>query len=226
MVNMVKEPQNFFSPSFVFSLPDVLTHTPPKDYPFTHWCLEDVLPRSVCEALVDWNPGSWAVAGDVGGRRETRNASRVFVTEKERKQDYRLDSLACHLNADSMRQVFERVCGVVLEKAALRLELCLDQEGFWLEPHTDIGAKKLTLLVALSIGEDAHTWGTDLMMPDGTPVVRASGRFNSGVLFVPAQNTWHGFVRRPMKGVRRTLIVNFVDETWRAVHELAFGPRA
>ena len=211
--------------SFTFSLPEVLRRTQPREYPFTHWCFDNVLPRPICEALTAWHPGDWAVAGDVGGRRETRNADRVFINEKARRRNDRLNWLAEYFNAIPMRQSFENICQVVLKKAALRLELCLDKNGFWLEPHTDIGAKKLTLLVSLSEGKNAHEWGTDLMTLDGKPVVRASGHFNSGILFVPSCQTWHGFVRRPIDGVRRTLIVNFVDETWRSVHELAFGPQ-
>jgi hypothetical protein len=64
------------------------------------------------------------------------------------------------------------------------------------------------------------------MTPEGQSVARASGTFNSGVLFIPSDKTWHGFVKRPISGTRRTLIVNFVDQSWRAVHELAFGPVA
>ena len=209
-----------------FTLPGQLAHTPAAAYPFTHWFLHDVLPQPACEALVAWNPGHSALAGDVGGRRETHNAYRVFVDENARARDARLDSMARHFDAPQARQAFESVCGIGLDTASLRLELCLDTDGFWLEPHTDIGAKKLTLLVSLSDGEGAQDWGTDLMTPDGQSAVRAPGRFNSAVLFIPSDDTWHGFVPRPITGVRRTLIVNFVDASWRAVHELAFGPRA
>ena len=179
-----------------------------------------------CDALVAWNPGADAVAGDVGGRRETRNAHRVFVDAATRARDPRLDVMAREFDAAPMRQAFETICGVSLDNAALRLELCLDTDGFWLAPHTDIGAKKLTLLVSLSDGEGAQDWGTELMLPDGASAGRASGAFNSGVLFIPSDRTWHGFVPRAIHGTRRTLIVNFVDESWRAVHELAFGPRS
>lgn len=212
--------------SGMFSLPHLLAQTPVTSYPFPHWMLENVLEPDACKALLAWDPGESAVAGDVGGRRETRNKSRVFVDPAVRQQDERLNRMAHLLDNDAMRQAFERICNVQLDTAALRLELCLDSDGFWLEPHTDIGAKKLTLLISLSTGEGADELGTDLMTPDGKSVARASGAFNSAVLFIPSDKTWHGFVKRPIKGTRRTLIVNFVDQNWRAVHELAFGPRS
>ncbi|GAN72407.1 MAG: 2OG-Fe(II) oxygenase [Acetobacter syzygii] len=208
-----------------FALPDSLAHTPISSHPFPHWMLENVLEPAACEALLEWNPGEAAIAGDVGGRRETRNAFRVFVDPPARARDARLDRMARQLDSEVMRRTFETVCKSPLEEAALRLELCLDTDGFWLEPHTDIGAKKLTLLISLSTGEEAGQWGTDLMTPQGESVARASGAFNSAVLFIPSDKTWHGFVQRPIRGTRRTLIVNFVDKNWRAVHELAFGPR-
>ena len=37
-----------------------------------------------------------------------------------------------------------------LRDSHLRIEYCLDTDGFWLEPHTDIGAKLFTMLVYLS----------------------------------------------------------------------------
>jgi hypothetical protein len=49
------------------------------------------------------------------------------------------------------------------------LELCLDTDGFWLEPHTDIGAKKLTLLISLSqcggLGHGPHDTGRSVRCP-------------------------------------------------------------
>ncbi|MDG6094951.1 2OG-Fe(II) oxygenase [Acetobacter sp. AN02] len=196
----------------------------PSSVPFRHWTISDVLPQAACQALVEWEPGETHLAGDTGGRRETRNEARVFVEPEIRARDPRLDELAVTLDSPEARAAITRLCGTPLDQTALRLELSLDTDGFWLEPHTDIGAKKLTLLISLSVSPDADQWGTDLMDADGHSVKRSSGRFNTGTLFVPGTDTWHGFVRRPISGVRRGLIVNFVDSSWRAVHELAFGP--
>ncbi|GBQ82033.1 hypothetical protein AA13595_0805 [Gluconacetobacter johannae DSM 13595] len=194
------------------------------DWPFAHWTLADLLPPACVAALLDWDPGRAAQGGDTGGRREARNADRVFVTPSQRARVPGLAVLADMFDAPATRQALAGLCGARLAGTALRLELCLDTDGFWLEPHTDIGAKKLTLLVSLSTDADAADWGTDLMTGDGRAVARASGAFNSGLLFVPASDSWHGFVRRPIRGLRRSLIVNFVGPEWCATHELAFGP--
>ena len=43
------------------------------------------------------------------------------------------------------------------------------------------------------------------------------------MIFVPADDTFHGFERRPIKGVRKSLIINYVTDEWRAREQLAFG---
>ncbi|HYZ23268.1 MAG TPA: 2OG-Fe(II) oxygenase, partial [Rhodopila sp.] len=97
-----------------------------------------------------------------------------------------------------------------------------DTDGFWLEPHTDIGAKLFTMLICLSDDPDSEAWGTDLLDAQGTPVQTAPYRRNCGLIFIPGRDTWHGFHRRPIRGVRRSLIVNYVEPEWRSRHELAF----
>jgi hypothetical protein len=45
---------------------------------------------------------------------------------------------------------------------------------------------------------------------------------NGAMIFVPSNNTYHGFERRPIKGVRTSLIINYVTNEWRAREQLAF----
>jgi hypothetical protein len=42
------------------------------------------------------------------------------------------------------------------------------------------------------------------------------------MVFVPADNTWHGFERRPIEGVRKSVILNYVTAEWRAREQLSF----
>jgi len=39
---------------------------------------------------------------------------------------------------------------------------------------------------------------------------------------VPGDNTYHGFEKRPIEGVRISLIINYVTDEWRAREQLAF----
>ncbi|GAB6967354.1 hypothetical protein JCM25156A_13910 [Komagataeibacter kakiaceti JCM 25156] len=201
-----------------------LTASPVLPWPFPHWQMHDVLPASVATALVTWMPDARFLGGESGGQRAGRNGRRLFITPALRAANPALDDLARLFDDAGTRATFTSRCDANLENAALRLELCLDTDGFWLEPHTDIGAKRLTLLVSLSMGAEAADWGTDIMTAEGAPVARASGLFNSGLLFIPSDRSWHGFLPRPLKGVRRTLIVNYVGPEWLATDELARLP--
>jgi len=53
-------------------------------------------------------------------------------------------------------------------------------------------------------------------------VGRAPAGFNSGFIFVPSDKTWHGFEKRPINGVRKSLIINYVTQDWRSREELSF----
>lgn len=193
-----------------------------ETYPYPHWMITDVLPTFICNSLVEWTPDPESISGEIQGRRENNNQNRVFVNSKKRHEDKGCAALADAFEAKETRDLFLKIANVDLSNTWLRLELCLDGEGFWLEPHTDIGAKKLSFLLSLSTTKGAEAWGTDIMNPEGKSVARSSGKFNSAFLFIPAHNTWHGYEKRPMDGVRRTLIINYVDSSWRAKHELAF----
>jgi hypothetical protein len=189
--------------------------------PYRHWHLRDALPRVLAASLAVL-PIRAAAISDTLGRRETHNASRLFVSSAMRARHAACATLAEALQDEATVGLLEDLCDVRLRGASLRIECCLDGDGFWLEPHTDIGAKLFTMLIYLSAHPDAPDWGTDIMDASGTVLERSSGAFNSGLVFVPAADTWHGFTRRPIKGVRRSLIVNYVKPEWRARHELAF----
>jgi hypothetical protein len=116
----------------------------------------------------------------------------------------------------------EQLCGTSLAGGLLRIEYCQDSDGFWLEPHTDIGAKLFTFLIYLSDGPGTAEWGTDLYDGERNWIGRAPFGRGFGLMFVPGGDTWHGFAPRRIAGVRRSLIVNYVKDEWRARHELSF----
>ncbi|MFC4486642.1 hypothetical protein [Tepidiphilus baoligensis] len=192
-----------------------------EDNPYPHWILRDVLPLQTGKALAEL-PLTPPAPGDIQGRRETINDKRIFASEENRARFPVLDDLARSFQEQATVAALEAQCGCSLEGGFLRIEYCLDTDGFWLEPHTDIGAKMFTMLVYLSEHPDAEHWGTDIFDAHGKLVKRASGAFNTGLIFIPAANTWHGFEHRPIRGIRRTLIINYVRPESRSRHELAF----
>jgi hypothetical protein len=189
--------------------------------PFRHWVLTEVLPVETC-ASVRALPFTVPDMTWIGGRRESINAQRRFFGMPQRDGFPVCEALAQAFQAPATVGLLQRLCRTELAGGSLRIEYCQDTDGFWLEPHTDIGAKLFTMLIYLSDGPDAAHWGTDLLDPAGHLVGRSAGTFDSGLIFIPAADTWHGFAPRPISGVRRTLIVNYVRPDWRARHELCF----
>jgi hypothetical protein len=202
-----------------------LDHSDCNTYPFRHWLLNRVLPRRTCVAI-DALRFSPPPIEDTLGRRETHNSSRLFFGAAERAAYPVCDEVATGLQSDAVVRQIEDLCEVALAGSFLRIEYCLDTDGFWLEPHTDIGAKLFTMLVYLSNDPGSEAWGTDLLDGPDRLVLTTPYQRNFGFIFIPSAESWHGFHRRPIVGVRRSLIVNYVRPEWRSRHELAFPERA
>jgi hypothetical protein len=193
-------------------------------YPFRHWLLDHMLPDDTCAAL-DGLPVAPPKIEDTAGKRETHNSSRLFFGKEQRGSYAVCDDIAAALQSKAVVGQLEKSCMVALDGTYLRIEYCLDTDGFWLEPHTDIGAKLFTMLIYLSDEPGSEAWGTDLLDGPDKLVATTPYRRNHGLIFIPSTDSWHGFHRRPIHGVRRSLIVNYVKPDWRSRHELAFPDR-
>jgi hypothetical protein len=78
------------------------------------------------------------------------------------------------------------------------------------------------LLLYLSQDPSHKDLGTDIYDGDKKHVGRSAFASNGAMVFVPSNNTYHGFEKRPIKGVRTSLIINYVTNEWRAREQLAF----
>lgn len=192
-----------------------------RTWPYRHWLLSDVLPPPVADSIRAL-PFSPADLGDTKGKRETHNAVRVFFSAENCDRFLACREIADAFQAQDTVRRIEDTCGTSLDGSYLRIEYCQDRGGFWLEPHTDIGAKVFTMLIYLSDGNGAEHWGTDIYDPDLNLVGMAPYGFNRGLIFVPAADTWHGFRKRDISGTRKSIIVNYVKNEWRSRHELSF----
>ena len=64
--------------------------------------------------------------------------------------------------------------------------------------------------------------GTDLYREPETWSKRTAYDDNSALVFVPGTDTWHGLAQRPITGVRKSVIMNYVTDQWRAREQLAY----
>ena len=109
-----------------------------------------------------------------------------------------------------------------IDDTFLRLEYAQDVDGFWLQPHTDLGVKKFTCLIYLSDGPGHDQLGTDIYESPDKHFGVSPFKRGGAMVFVPGDDTWHGFERRPIEGVRRSVILNYVTHDWRAREQLSF----
>jgi len=189
--------------------------------PYRHWLLSHALPDDAARAITElpWPPPAVPYTDST---REANNATRTYFSVENRARYKVCDQVAQAFQSREVTSAIERTCDIDLTGTSLRIEYCQDCEGFWLSPHTDIGVKKFTMQIYLSKEPGSREWGTDLLDEQKTLVRRAPSTFNAGMIFIPGSNTWHAFTKRPIQGVRKSILVNYVSPEWRARHELCF----
>lgn len=189
--------------------------------PFTHWQFNQVFPQSILDELVALPLNAPDVKYEKGTR-EYNNSDRTYFNADTRAQFQVAGTVTEMFQAEETVSDIEKLCGINLDGSYLRIEYAQDKQGFWLEPHTDIRVKLFTMLVYLSCDPETADLGTDIYDHEKQLVRRMPFICNHALVFVPGKNTWHGFEKRPIKGVRRTLIVNYVTNEWRDRFELAY----
>jgi hypothetical protein len=192
-----------------------------SDRPYRHWSLADCLPA---DTLADIHalPFEAPSLDGVSGKRELHNNTRKYFDVDNRKAFPVVEAVAQAFQDKRVTNHIEKMFGTNLKGTYLRIEFAQDIDGFWLEPHTDLGVKAFTMLLYLSRDPNHADLGTDIY--DGNKQHFGRSRFapNLAMIFVPGDNTYHGFEKRPIKGVRTSLIINYVTDEWRAREQLAF----
>jgi hypothetical protein len=197
-----------------------------KDWPYRHWALKDALPVSLCVGVL-LLPIRPPLIDECGGVRDLNdnNSKRSFFISALQK-----DFPACRAFAEAFQRpeaasLFSSTLGIEPSEIAgsyLRIEYIQDTDGAWLKPHRDIREKLFSMVIYLCTGPEAKNWGTDIYDANQKWVARSSADFNSAVIFVPGENTWHGFGKRPIIGVRRLMEINYVRPDWRDREQLCF----
>jgi len=80
-------------------------------------------------------------------------------------------------------------------------------------------------LISLAENEWQADLGTAIYSSHNRLHRQAPFRRNGAPMFVPDAATWHGFEKRPIAGLRPSLILNYVGPQWRERGQLAFPNR-
>ncbi|HZV21092.1 MAG TPA: 2OG-Fe(II) oxygenase [Hyphomicrobiales bacterium] len=200
-----------------------------KDWPFRHWALRNALPESLCIGVLIL-PIRPPLIDECGGVRDLdgNNSKRSFFTPKLQKDFPICAAFAAAFQRSEVASLFASTLGIAAKEITgsyLRIEYIQDTDGAWLKPHCDIPEKLFSMVIYLCTGPEAKNWGTDIYDAEKKWVARSSAEFNSAAIFVPGENTWHGFDKRPIIGVRRLMEVNYVRPAWRDREQLCFPER-
>ena len=192
--------------------------------PYRHSLLENVLPADVAEELAELPFAAPALDG-VSGRRELHNDRRSYFDAAAMARFPVMRAVAEALQSQPIAGLIHQAFAAPIDDTFLRLEYAQDVDGFWPEPHTDLGVKKFTCLIYLSDGPGHETLGTDIYWSRDRHFGVSPFKRGAAMVFVPGDDTWHGFEKRPIEGVRRSAILNYVTHEWRAKEQLSFPER-
>ena len=228
--------QNSASKTGIFDLPsaaevaahfcDALSNSRRETVPYVMWVLKDAIPEIIA-ANVLMLPIKPPSLGDNGGVRDLNNNNdmRCFMSPKLQADFPVCAVLSEALQLPEVARLCAKTFGVNVEGSYLRVEYIQDTEGSWLKPHCDIKEKIFTMMIYLTTGPDAKNLGTDIYDKDVKWWGRSDSTFNHASVWVPGANTWHGFEKRNINGVRRAIQLNYVDPSWRDRDQLCFPDR-
>lgn len=205
----------------VARLVDAFTRARLEVSPYRHWLLDGVFPDGLTEVLRGL-PFPATDLGGVSGKRELHNDQRHYFDAANQTAFPACRSVAGAFQARPVVEAIEALTGADLTGSRLRIEFAHDGDGFWLEPHTDLGVKLFTMLIYLPESADQIDLGTDVYADRQTWAKRPPFVDNTALVFKPANDTWHGLEPRSISGLRKSLIINYVTAEWRAVEQLAF----
>lgn len=192
-----------------------------NEAPYRHWFLSDCLPEDTLDDILDL-PFDAPDLGGVSGKRELHNATRTYFDIGNRNKHPCCEAFSQAFQDKRITDLIEQKFGTDLDGTYLRIEYAQDTGGFWLEPHSDLGVKNFTMLLYMSKDPSHKDLGTDIYDANKKHVGRSPFEPNGALVFIPANDTFHGFEPRTIGGVRKSIIINYVTDEWRAREQLAF----
>jgi hypothetical protein len=189
--------------------------------PYRHWFLSRCIPQDALDAILALPFEAPGLDG-VSGKRELHNNTRKYFDAENMERYPVAKAFNEAFQSKPVVDHIEEHFGTDLKGSYLRVEIAQDIDGFWLEPHTDLGVKLFTMLLYTSKEPSHENLGTDIYDADKKHVGRSPFQSNAALVFVPSDITYHGFEKRKIDGVRKSVIINYVTNDWRAREQLAY----
>ena len=209
------------SDAVVASMHEAIANSTAVAAPYKHWFVTKCLPADAVTAIQALPFAAPALSG-ISGKRELHNATRKYFDAENRAAFPFVDAVSQAFQDPEVTSTIEKTFGTKLKGSYVRIEVAQDINGFWLEPHTDLGVKLFTFLLYMSQDPSHQDLGTDIYDNGKKWVARSPFKSNAAMIFVPGSDTYHGFEARKIEGVRKSLVINYVTNDWKAREQLAF----
>ena len=124
-----------------------------SEQPYRHWALRGCFPADSVDDVMTLPFDAPSLDG-VSGKRELHNNTRKYFDVENRENFPVCEAIAQAFQDKRVTSHIEKAFGTDLKGTYLRIEFAQDIDGFWLEPHTDLGVKAFTMLLYLSTGSE------------------------------------------------------------------------
>ena len=184
-------------------------------FPWKHYIIEDVLQQEDFEKIKNLELNN-ANYDEITGFRDVIKG-RTFLNNELVEKDPSLLPAAQWLNR---RDYYEDCFKTDLSNTFMRAEIIHDRYPFFHDVHLDLPCKNLTIILNID-KEDDKNLATDLYHTKNIHVKKLDWVPNGGIAFKITENAWHGFQPTEYKGIRKIMIVNYVDiNEWRDKDQL------
>tara|TARA_A100001011_G_scaffold399639_1_gene509290 strand:+ start:6293 stop:6874 length:582 start_codon:yes stop_codon:yes gene_type:complete len=181
-----------------------------KSFPWHHYELQNFFPNDLLKVLQDEQLND-ADYSEITGFRDVIKG-RTFLGNQYVEDNPHLKPVAEFLN---QKDFFEEQFKVDLQGKLLRAELIWDRYPFFHDVHIDLPCKNLTMILNIC-KEDEQNLSTDLYLTKDIHVKKLDWHDNGGVAFKITDKKWHGFSPIEYKGIRKIMIINYVNhDEWR-----------
>ena len=177
-----------------------------NNYPFNHYTFDNFFNNNEINELkkIELNNNSSILAG-----KRISNNNRYYLTVENIKNNNVLGEIVKYFLDYNVVNFFENKHNLKLKDSYLRVELVGDKKGSFLEPHTDIEEKIISLLIYLNDTNEDGVIGTSLYDNDHNYIKTVPYIDNTGFYFLPGKDTWHGLESVNVKEIRKVIMINY-----------------
>tara|TARA_B100001989_G_C24473037_1_gene430268 strand:- start:73 stop:657 length:585 start_codon:yes stop_codon:yes gene_type:complete len=184
-------------------------------FPWKHYTFENFFEQDDFEKIKNIQINN-ADYSEITGFRDVIKG-RTFLNNEAVDNDNTLLSAAKCLNR---KEYFGECFKVDLKDTYMRAEIIHDRYPFFHDVHVDLPCKNLTIILNID-KEDDKNLATDLYHSKDKHAKKLDWVPNGGVAFKIEDHRWHGFAPTEYKGIRKIMIVNYVNiDEWRDKDQL------